>query len=165
MVFFPRKTSMKAPRSQARDYIVEVEPGVSVGCRFYMNTPESASMLYFHGNGEMVDDYDREAQVFNGIGINLFVASFRGYGFGNGAPTLTNMIKDSHVIFEEFRKIAYEYGSANIPFIMGRSLGSLSAIELALHDYPGRPLARDHADGLVRAPARKAEFIHNRSAF
>ena len=115
-----------------RDYLVEVEPEVNVGCKFYTHRPESALMLYFHGNGEIVDDYDSVAPFFNQIGINLFVASYRGYGFGNGTPTLTNMIKDAHEILKEFRNIAKEYGCGRDPFIMGRSLGSLSAIELAL---------------------------------
>jgi len=93
-----------------RDYLVEVEPEVNVGCKFYTHRPESALMLYFHGNGEIVDDYDSVAPFFNRVGINLFVASYRGYGFGNGTPTLTNMVKDSHEVLRGFRNIAKEYG-------------------------------------------------------
>jgi hypothetical protein len=35
-------------------------------------------LLYFHGNGTIVDDLDLFAPLFNHIGINLFVAGYRG---------------------------------------------------------------------------------------
>jgi hypothetical protein len=46
------------------------------------------------------------------------------------------MMKDSHRVFEGFKKIVGDYGFRKSFFVMGRSLGSLSAIELACN-YQG----------------------------
>jgi len=43
------------------------------------------------------------------------------------------MIQDSHKIFEGFSKIVQEHGSRKNLFIMGRSLGSIPAIEVVFH--------------------------------
>jgi pimeloyl-ACP methyl ester carboxylesterase len=43
------------------------------------------------------------------------------------------MIRDAHPIFEGFKKVLKEGGFSGNLFIMGRSLGSASAIELASH--------------------------------
>lgn len=93
-------------------------------------------------NATIVDDLDLFAPLFNNVGINLFVAGYRGYGLSNGTPTVTNMIKDSHRVFEGFKKIVEDYGFRESFFVMGRSLGSFSAIELA-YNY------RDDLQGLI----------------
>ena len=129
IAFYPRKSATKPSKPNAKNYFVEAEKGVKIGCRFYTKGIGCPSLLYFHGNGEIVDDYDWSALFYNEIGINLFVADYRGYGFSDGKPTITNMIKDSHKIFKEFRKIAEEFGSKSL-FVMGRSLGSIPAIEV-----------------------------------
>ncbi len=61
---------------------------------------------------------------YNQRGINLFVADYRGYGLSNGKPTISNMLGDAHAIFDGFKSRL---------FLMGRSLGSMPAIELAFN--------------------------------
>jgi hypothetical protein len=130
-VFYPRKSQSKPLPSNIKDHFIEVEEGVNVGCRYYTIEKDYPSLLYFHGNGTIVDDLDASAPLFNSIGINLFVATYRGYGLSDGTPTVTNMFKDSHRIYGGFKKIVENYGFRRSLFVMGRSLGSLSAIELA----------------------------------
>ena len=134
VIFYPRKSHYrKHSRPDARNHFVEVEKGIRIGCRFYTKGLDCPSLLYFHGNGEIVDDYDWSAPFYNDVGVNLFVADYRGYGFSDGKPTISNMIKDSHRIFKQFIKIVEEYGSRKSFFIMGRSLGSIPAIEVVYH--------------------------------
>jgi alpha-beta hydrolase superfamily lysophospholipase len=130
-VFYPRKSQSKPLAPNAQDHLIEVDEGVRVGCRYYTIGKNYPSLLYFHGKGTIVDDLDQSAPLFNKIGINLFVATYRGYGSSNGTPTITNMFKDSHRIYEGFKKIVDKYDFRRSLFVMGRSLGSLSAIELA----------------------------------
>ena len=99
-------------------------------------------MLYFHGNAMIVDDMDLFAPLFNDVGVNLFVAGYRGFGLSNGTPTVTNMFKDSHRVFEGFKKTVEDYGFRKSFFVMGFSLGSFSAIELA-YNY------QDDLQGLI----------------
>ena len=50
-----------------------------------------------------------------------------------GHPTATSMIRDGHKIFHGFKEILKEREEKGPLFLMGRSLGSASAIELAFH--------------------------------
>jgi len=129
--FYPRKSQLKPLPSNAKDYFIEVDEGIKVGCRYYAIGKSYPSLLYFHGNGAIVDDFDQSAPLFNKMGINLFVATYRGYGSSNGTPTMTNMFKDSHRILEGFKKTVCDADFSRSLFVMGRSLGSLPAIELA----------------------------------
>jgi hypothetical protein len=69
--------------------------------------------------------------AFNHVGINLFVADYRGYGRSGGNPSVSSMIKDAQGVFGGFKKTLKDRGFTGSHFIMGRSLGSASAIELA----------------------------------
>lgn len=136
LVFFPRKDDQTEPmKKNAKNHFIEVEEGISIGCRLYEAIKDNPTILYFHGNGEIVSDYDYIAPLFNNIGVNLFVCDYRGYGLSDGEPTVTDMISDAHILFESFKKILKDGGYNDNFFIMGRSLGSLSAIELA-SSYP-----------------------------
>ena len=114
-------------------YPIEVEEGIKIDCGFWVSNKEDPSILYFHGNGETVAVHDWIAPFYNRRGINLFVADYRGYGSSEGKPTISNMIGDATTIFKGFRQIIKQEGFKNRLFIMGRSLGSMPAIELAFN--------------------------------
>jgi len=130
-VFYPREDYSPPPRN-AVDHLVTVEKDISVGCRFYPSSKEAPSILYFHGNGEVVYDYDDIATLYNRLGINLFVADYRGYGRSGGTPSFSSAVADAHIIFEYFRDTLKASGYTGPLFVMGRSLGSLSAVELTV---------------------------------
>ncbi|HEX75078.1 MAG TPA: alpha/beta hydrolase [Dehalococcoidia bacterium] len=133
-IFYPRKDFSETPRvANAIACLIPVDDAVSISCRFYFGNERSPNILFFHGNGEIASDYDAIGSIYNQIGLNLFVADYRGYGLSGGKPTLTNMIKDAHQIFEGFKQMLKEKGCSGSLFIMGRSLGSASAIELTYH--------------------------------
>ncbi|MBW2616774.1 MAG: alpha/beta hydrolase [Deltaproteobacteria bacterium] len=126
----------------AEDLLIPVESDVVVGTRFHPADKSAPTILFFHGNGEIVADYDQMGSVYNRTGINFLVADYRGYGRSTGEPTITNMMRDCHVIFDYTQKWLKENGYSG-PFIaMGRSLGSASVLELVSH-YKNR------IDGLI----------------
>ena len=133
-IFHPRQ-DWSTPPPGASDHLVPVEDGISISCRFYPSSESAPSILYFHGNGEVVYDYDEIAALYNRLGINLFVADYRGYGQSGGMPSFSNTASDAHVIFNYYRDTLRSGGYNGPLFIMGRSLGSFSAIELA-SSYP-----------------------------
>ena len=113
------------------DILMPVEDDAVVGARFHLADPCYANILFFHGNGEIAADYDDIAPFYNRIGVNFLAADYRGYGRSSGHPTVTSMIRDSHTIFR-FVTNWLSKNACNGPLIlMGRSLGSASAIELA----------------------------------
>jgi uncharacterized protein len=118
-VFYPRK-DVTAPPSGASDHFVPVEEGVSVACRFYVCSAEAPSLLYFHGNGEVVSDYDHIAPLYNQLGLNLFVADYRGYGASQGQPTLGNTVSDALIVFQALVDILDNRDYRRDVFVMGR---------------------------------------------
>ena len=141
VVFYPRQ-DWTPPQAGARDYLVDVAPGTRVSCRFYPASVGGPCILYFHGNGEVACEHDSIGPLYNRLGIGLFVADYRGYGRSDGTPTFTSMAADSHPIFRFFLETARSSGSSERLFVMGRSLGSHSAVELA-SQHP------EHLSGLI----------------
>jgi alpha-beta hydrolase superfamily lysophospholipase len=74
--------------------LIAVEPGVDVGARFHMAANTGVNILFFHGNGEIVSDYDELGPVYNQMGINFLAIDYRGYGRSTGQPTVSAMMKD-----------------------------------------------------------------------
>jgi uncharacterized protein len=112
-------------------HYIEVEPGVLLGCGLWPAGKHLPTILYFHGNGETVGSHEWIAPEYKTLGVNLFVSEYRGYGLSNGSPTVTNMLTDSRSVFRECKKTMLAEGYADNFFVMGRSLGSLPAIEVA----------------------------------
>ncbi len=115
----------------ARDVMIPVEDDVVVGARFHMTDKAVPNILFFHGNGEIVSDYDQMGPLYNRLGINFLPVDYRGYGRSTGRPTVTAMMRDCHIIFEFVKQWLHENGYKGPFIIMGRSLGSASALELA----------------------------------
>lgn len=120
-LFFPRPDATRAPPG-AHDAWIEVE-----GARLHLrvHAGRGPGLLLFHGNGEVVADYDESAQQFAAAGMRLLVADFRGYGLSSGTPTLRAALADAHAVLEA----AVSATGAPL-FVMGRSLGGNCAIEL-----------------------------------
>ena len=104
--------------------------GYRLGCRFQKVSDKFPTIIHFHGNGESVQDYlgDFEQQI-TGLGANLLLAEYRGYGMSSGEPALASMLEDVRLIVE-----ASKIPPEEIIFF-GRSLGSLYALHGA-YLYP-----------------------------
>ena len=118
-------------RPSLRSFI-EVEPGVRVGCRLWVRDRGLPTILYFHGNGETVADYEWVAPLYLDAGVNLFVVDYRGYGGSDGLPTFTTVLSDARASFEALKQMAEKEGLSPCLFVMGRSIGSIPACEVAL---------------------------------
>jgi pimeloyl-ACP methyl ester carboxylesterase len=121
---------------------IPVEKDVVIGARFHLAKKNAANILFFHGNGEIAADYDDMAVLYIDMGINFLPVDYRGYGISTGKPTVTAMMRDSHVIFNFVKKWLQENEFSGPFIVMGRSLGSASALELAYH-------YKNDIDGLI----------------
>jgi uncharacterized protein len=129
-IFYPRKDITPCPQN-AFDLSVPVGEGIFISCRFYMGDPQGPWILFFHGNGEVVSDYDEISSLYHQKNLNLIVADYRGYGASGGIPTLTDLAQDSHAIFQETRAELSRRNLRTDLWVMGRSLGSIAAMEIA----------------------------------
>ena len=142
-LFHPRgETPGTEKPPDATEVLIPVEENVVIGGRFHVARQTGPNLLFFHGNGEIVADYDEMGPLYNRMGMNFLAVDYRGYGRSTGSPTITAMMRDCHAIFEFSAKWLKDRGYTG-PFIaMGRSLGSASALELAFH-------YRDRMSGLI----------------
>lgn len=130
VVFHPR-SERGYPRA-INPVSVCVEPGVNIGGRLYPARRESPAILFFHGNGEIAADYDDLAPLYNQMDITLLVMDYRGYGTSDGSPTATNLLADARMIYNQVNRVFAENDMQPARlYVMGRSLGSAAAIEIA----------------------------------
>lgn len=125
--------------------------GFRLGCRYLRQDEKLPTVIHFHGNGETVSDYLGEfEQRLTGLGVNLLLAEYRGYGMSSGEPALAAMLDDVELIVK----------ASGVPpeklIFFGRSLGSLYAVHGAKL-YPqatGLVIESGLADPLERILAR-----------
>lgn len=130
-LFYPRKDFIRGP-GNSFDSEIMVQEGVSISCRyFHCDDLKLPWIIYFHGNGEVVSDYNEIAPMYNREKINIAVVDYRGYGKSTGSPSFNGMFADACSVFESVEKELAGKGYKDKLFVMGRSLGSLSAMELA----------------------------------
>ena len=129
-IFFPRPDPSPTPVG-ATDHVVEVGDGVSITARRYEASSRGPTIVYFHGNGEVVGDHDGIAPLYHSIGANLFVFEFRGYGRSTGTPNLEHLVSDGAVCGERAIELLDADGFDGPRFVMGRSLGANPALEVA----------------------------------
>ena len=136
IVFYPRKQLTDViETSTIYSISFNITESVSIVGRFYLASKTAPTLLFFHGNGEVAFDYDFIGPTYQQLGINLFVADYRGYGRSTGSPSFTSMIHDAHRIFVLLKEYLKDNNFVGTLSVMGRSLGSASAIELAV-TYP-----------------------------
>jgi pimeloyl-ACP methyl ester carboxylesterase len=122
--FYPWPNRFEAP------FYVEGD-GFRLGCRYCRVQEDAPTVIHFHGNGETVSDYLGEFEErITGMGANLLLAEYRGYGMSGGVPALAAMLDDVELIVR-----ASGVPPERIVFF-GRSLGSLYALHGASR-YPG----------------------------
>lgn len=128
-LFHPRPD--RAPAGSGEDAMVAAPDGVALHVRLHLADKAFPTLLLFHGNGEIASDYDALAPQFAGIGLNLAVAEFRGYGRSQGVPQAATLNSDALTAFDCVKaRLAQAQASPRI-LVMGRSLGSACALALA----------------------------------
>jgi fermentation-respiration switch protein FrsA (DUF1100 family) len=142
--FYPYPNHFEAP------FFVQGD-GFRLGCRYLQISDHCPTVIHFHGNGETVADYLGDFEkIITGMGVNLLLAEYRGYGMSGGEPGLTAMLDDVQLIVE----------ASGIPprriIFFGRSLGSLYALHGAYlyPDAAGLIIESGLAEPLERILAR-----------
>lgn len=131
-LFHPRKDPSSKPPPNAVDVDITVDEGITVGARFHMvEDVKAPNILFFHGNGEIVSDYDTIGPLFNEQGLSFLAVDYRGYGRSGGQPTVSAMMRDAHTVFRQVKTWLAGQNRTGYLAVMGRSLGSVSAVELA----------------------------------
>ena len=140
VAFYPRPETSSEPSipANAVELTMPVADGVELGARFFMvDDPKAVNILFFHGNGEIVADYNETGPMYNEQNINLLAVDYRGYGRSSGTPTFSDMMNDAVTVLSETKKWLKEQNRTGYLVVMGRSLGCVPALELAAEHPDG----------------------------
>ena len=112
------------PRSLDNPYMVAVN-GAELACYRHHINSNAPTLVHFHGNGEAVVDYVPEiADRFAELGLNSLFVEYRQYGSSTGTAQLRAMLSDGEAVLRNAGL------NPSRVIAMGRSIGSLYAIEL-----------------------------------
>ncbi len=170
--FYPRQGWTPLPDG-VQDYTINAGDDIGLSCRFFPAGNRSPTILFFYGNGETAIDYNSIAPMYNQIGLNFFVADYRGYGKSGGSPSFTTMLSDANTVLEAMKIVLGASGFQGPVFVMGRSMGRHSAFELAAKEDPaingviiesGRPSLGQFTGGLAPEQASELEEAYRAKA-
>jgi hypothetical protein len=132
LLFHPRlEPAGGAVHPSVHDVSIPVAESVELGGRLHLFDPSFVNVIFFHGNGEIVADYDDLGPVYRRIGVNFCPVDYRGYGRSTGMPTCSALMRDAHLVMDFLVRYLAERGYGGPLVVMGRSLGSAPAIQLA----------------------------------
>ncbi len=117
--FFPRRGQPSRP--------FWVDCGdARLACSYHEIDPAAKTLIHFHGNGEIVDDWQGDfVTIIQQMGFNVFLAELRGYGQSTGDPQLGKMLSDVVPMVEALQRPTHDL------IFFGRSVGSIFALEAA----------------------------------
>lgn len=127
-LFHPRRDS-ETEKNNPNNIMIPVEDGIHIGSRFHLGGQHAPNLIFFHGNAELVSEYDMMADVYLKLGINFIPVDYRGYGFSGGSPSMPALLSDAVVSLKFIRNILNEKGYSGNLVVMGRSLGSAAVLE------------------------------------
>jgi alpha-beta hydrolase superfamily lysophospholipase len=137
-LFSPVRQQKSSGPASSIDLEIQVdETGITLGCRLHISDKEAPFIIFFHGNGETVGDYDDIAQSYTQNGMNILIVTYRGYGWSSGTPSVASLYRDNLIILDFVTRYTGDNNYTGPCFIMGRSLGSACAIDL-VHRHPDR---------------------------
>jgi len=116
--FYPRYESFENP------YFVQSGDNI-LACYYHKVDNPRKTIIYFHGNGEVVADYTNflEKKIETRLGCSVLFAEYRGYGLSTGgSPCLVDMLDDVKAIIESIGVPPEEI------VLFGRSVGSIYAL-------------------------------------
>ena len=147
------------PRSEPPTYVPQgvatmtPSDGAEIAGYLHVCSTSPTLVIFFHGNGELAANYDQCASIFLNCGVSYWVVDYRGYGRSTGTPSCTAMFKDADAILADISRLGQAVNqSFQRVIVMGRSLGSASAIHLAAMGSPsvvGLVLDSAYADDLA----------------
>ena len=118
--FFPRPDLPAAP-------LVRIAvKGAQLACCHAPGDPGAPTLIFFHGNGEVIADYHPWLiDQWRKRGFGVLLAEYRGYGGSTGTPCLVGMLADVDAM------LTATGCDPEQVVVFGRSVGSIYALELA----------------------------------
>ncbi len=115
---------------EAEEVFLTTEDGVRIHA-FYVPAPRASSraILFLHGNAGNASHRLPNASLLAGLGADVLLLDYRGYGASDGRPSEAGVYADARA------GLAHLVGARGVPaervVLFGRSLGGAVAVDLA----------------------------------
>ena len=136
-IYFPARALVVTPADRGIPFEdVRFGPGGRLH-GWFLPGSERATVLWFHGNaGNISHRVDWLARLRRGLGVNLFIFDYQGYGLSGGRPSEEATAEDARAALAYLRQRA-DVDPERIVYY-GKSLGGAVAVELATAETPYR---------------------------
>ena len=132
LIYFPTRAPDASPKDfglEAEDLRIEAEDGVRLHA-WWVRGAGRRVVLFFHGNaGNISHRLERGKLLAEGLGVDLLLLDYRGYGISEGRPSEAGLYRDARAAY---RTAADRGFPPDRIFLFGESLGSAVALQLAL---------------------------------
>lgn len=158
-VFLPAKKVVVSPQNIRLDYedINLVTPDqVKINGWFVRAAPGQTirpTFLFLHGNAGNIGDRLDKIALFHGMGANVMIIDYRGYGKSQGSPTEKGMYLDTLAAFDYL--LTRKDVAPDKIIVYGESLGGAAAVDLATR----RPVSGLILDSTFTSAAEMGKLI------
>jgi len=132
LLYFPTRELEVTPAALGlafEEVYFQAEDGIQLH-GWYIPAPQArATVLFCHGNAGNISHRLDSIRIFHGLGLNVFIFDYRGYGTSSGRPGEKGIALDAGAAWQWLTQVKRADPARLI--IFGRSLGAAVAAELA----------------------------------
>lgn len=156
LVYFPARELVADPSAiglQYEEVGFATEDGLRLHGWFVPAPRPRATLLFLHGNAGNISHRLDSLRIFHGLGLDVLIFDYRGYGRAEGRPSEQGTYRDARAAW---RHLVEERGVAPERIVLfGRSIGAAVAAALAVER---RPAALILESGFTSIPDLAAEL-------
>jgi fermentation-respiration switch protein FrsA (DUF1100 family) len=131
-LYYPLREIEGTPRDidlYYEDVRVTTRDGVRLSAWFIPSDLPGATILFSHGNGGNISHRLEKIKILNGLGLDVLIFDYRGYGGSKGSPSENGLYLDAEAVYD------YLVNQKKIPARKivgyGESLGGAVIVDLA----------------------------------
>lgn len=136
VIFYPDKLPQDYKfkfRSNFSEINIETPDGKNLNGLLFKAEEPNELIFYLHGNAGALDSWGDIARIYTGMGYDIFMVDYRGFGKSTGSiKSEKQMHDDIQLAYNEMKKL---YDEDSI-VVMGFSIGTGMASRLAAHNNP-----------------------------
>lgn len=134
-LLFPSQNNVPSPcPADAEDIHFTAGAEYGVSYRFYGTDQQAPILFYYPATIGSAASFDLLAEQYRKQEMNVLLASYRGCGINSGSSSIAAMYADAQKIFPLAVDWLRGKGYTGALFVMGQSLGCLSAIDTVVND-------------------------------